>query len=171
LVLVCVLLCASNVLTLAERAAVRFCHVPQLLRATFDLTCKNMKYMYRGLKHGSLPDDVQVRTEEHWRTEEADAPHRYAWPSPRLASSWETGNREEHRRSAGRRTHLYHLTDWIWGCEQRGLWLIVEAMQRRDYRDAMDVYLRVSIGNAPWPIGVTMVGEPVSPLSRLPPTS
>lgn len=73
--------------------------VAQLLRATFDLTSKNMKYMYRGLKHGTLPDDVQ-----------------------------------------------------------RGLWLIVEAMQRRDYRDAMDVYLRVSIGNAPWPIGVTMVG-------------
>ena len=40
---------------------------------------------------------------------------------------------------------------------KRGMWLIVEAMQRRDYREAMDVYLRISIGNAPWPIGVTSV--------------
>ncbi|KAK3286247.1 hypothetical protein CYMTET_6187, partial [Cymbomonas tetramitiformis] len=41
---------------------------------------------------------------------------------------------------------------------QRGLWLIVQAMQKRDYRDAMDVYMRCAIGNAPWPIGVTSVG-------------
>lgn len=41
---------------------------------------------------------------------------------------------------------------------KRGMWLMVEHMNRRDYRAAMDVYLRVSIGNAPWPIGVTMVG-------------
>lgn len=35
---------------------------------------------------------------------------------------------------------------------------IVHFMQRRRYRDANDSYLQLSIGNAPWPIGVTMVG-------------
>jgi pre-mRNA-splicing factor 18 len=71
----------------------------KLLRATYDLSCKSMKLLYKQFRQGTCPDDLQ-----------------------------------------------------------RGLWLIVEAMQRRDYREAMDVYLRISIGNAPWPIGVTMVG-------------
>ena len=31
-------------------------------------------------------------------------------------------------------------------------------MQEREYLKANDSYLRLSIGNAPWPIGVTMVG-------------
>lgn len=31
-------------------------------------------------------------------------------------------------------------------------------MQVREYLVANDAYLRLSIGNAPWPIGVTMVG-------------
>ncbi|KAG9288893.1 hypothetical protein G9A89_019515 [Geosiphon pyriformis] len=31
-------------------------------------------------------------------------------------------------------------------------------MQKREYINASDAYLRLSIGNAPWPIGVTMVG-------------
>ncbi|KAJ3070328.1 mRNA splicing protein prp18, partial [Rhizoclosmatium hyalinum] len=31
-------------------------------------------------------------------------------------------------------------------------------MQDREYLKANDAYLRLSIGNAPWPIGVTMVG-------------
>lgn len=35
---------------------------------------------------------------------------------------------------------------------------IVHYMQRRQYQRANDSYLRLSIGNAPWPIGVTMVG-------------
>jgi len=35
---------------------------------------------------------------------------------------------------------------------------IVHYMQRRQYQKANDAYLRLSIGNAPWPIGVTMVG-------------
>ncbi|KAI8384760.1 Prp18 domain-containing protein [Radiomyces spectabilis] len=35
---------------------------------------------------------------------------------------------------------------------------ITHHMQHRRYRDAQDSYLRLSIGNAPWPIGVTMVG-------------
>lgn len=35
---------------------------------------------------------------------------------------------------------------------------IVHFMQRREYLRATDSYLRLSIGNAPWPIGVTMVG-------------
>jgi len=36
--------------------------------------------------------------------------------------------------------------------------LIVHYMQTRQYQRANDAYLRLSIGNAPWPIGVTMVG-------------
>lgn len=35
---------------------------------------------------------------------------------------------------------------------------IVHYMQKRAYQRANDAYLRLSIGNAPWPIGVTMVG-------------
>jgi pre-mRNA-splicing factor 18 len=35
---------------------------------------------------------------------------------------------------------------------------IVYYMQKRQYQRANDAYLRLSIGNAPWPIGVTMVG-------------
>ncbi|KAF9466453.1 Prp18 domain-containing protein [Collybia nuda] len=35
---------------------------------------------------------------------------------------------------------------------------IVHYMQERQYQRANDSYLRLSIGNAPWPIGVTMVG-------------
>jgi len=35
---------------------------------------------------------------------------------------------------------------------------IVHNMQTREYLKANDAYLRLSIGNAPWPIGVTMVG-------------
>jgi pre-mRNA-splicing factor 18 len=35
---------------------------------------------------------------------------------------------------------------------------IVHYMQLREYLKANDSYLRLSIGNAPWPIGVTMVG-------------
>jgi pre-mRNA-splicing factor 18 len=34
---------------------------------------------------------------------------------------------------------------------------IVHYMQKREYLRASDAYLRLSIGNAPWPIGVTMV--------------
>ena len=35
---------------------------------------------------------------------------------------------------------------------------IVGFLQHREYVRANDTYLRLSIGNAPWPIGVTMVG-------------
>lgn len=35
---------------------------------------------------------------------------------------------------------------------------IVQALQERRYVDANDGYLRLSIGKAAWPIGVTMVG-------------
>ncbi|KAH9470173.1 hypothetical protein Pst134EA_007438 [Puccinia striiformis f. sp. tritici] len=35
---------------------------------------------------------------------------------------------------------------------------IVHHMQTQEYIRANDTYLRLSIGNAPWPIGVTMVG-------------
>ena len=39
-----------------------------------------------------------------------------------------------------------------------GLWMIVEAMRDRNYLHANDIYLKLAIGNAPWPIGVTSVG-------------
>jgi len=35
---------------------------------------------------------------------------------------------------------------------------IAENVQKREYVRANDAYLRLAIGNAPWPIGVTMVG-------------
>ncbi|KAG0257146.1 mRNA splicing protein prp18 [Actinomortierella ambigua] len=35
---------------------------------------------------------------------------------------------------------------------------IAELMIKKEYMSANDAYLRLSIGNAPWPIGVTMVG-------------
>jgi hypothetical protein len=47
---------------------------------------------------------------------------------------------------------------------------IVHYMQRRQYQKANDSYLRLSIGNAPWPIGVTMVGY-VSALNIPPATA
>ncbi len=34
----------------------------------------------------------------------------------------------------------------------------MQAMQHRNYMYANDIYLRLAIGNAPWPIGVTSVG-------------
>jgi Prp18 domain len=41
---------------------------------------------------------------------------------------------------------------------------IVHHMQKRQYQRANDSYLRLSIGNAPWPIGVTMVGCVTCPM-------
>eukprot|EP00297_Palpitomonas_bilix_P011591 CAMPEP_0113883710 /NCGR_PEP_ID=MMETSP0780_2-20120614/9774_1 /TAXON_ID=652834 /ORGANISM="Palpitomonas bilix" /LENGTH=328 /DNA_ID=CAMNT_0000871091 /DNA_START=106 /DNA_END=1092 /DNA_ORIENTATION=- /assembly_acc=CAM_ASM_000599 len=35
---------------------------------------------------------------------------------------------------------------------------MVGCMKERRYTDALDSYLRIAIGNAPWPMGVTMVG-------------
>jgi len=35
---------------------------------------------------------------------------------------------------------------------------IVESLKKRDYVKANDFYYRMAIGNAPWPMGVTMVG-------------
>lgn len=35
---------------------------------------------------------------------------------------------------------------------------IVHYMQQREYRQANDSYLQLSIGNAPWPIGVADIG-------------
>lgn len=39
-----------------------------------------------------------------------------------------------------------------------GVFNIVKNIQKKEYVLANDEYLRLSIGNAPWPIGVTMVG-------------
>lgn len=35
---------------------------------------------------------------------------------------------------------------------------IAQLMIKREHMAASDAYLKLSIGNAPWPIGVTMVG-------------
>lgn len=39
-----------------------------------------------------------------------------------------------------------------------GLHMMVQSMKERNYLQAYDIYMRISIGNAPWPIGVTSVG-------------
>jgi hypothetical protein len=36
---------------------------------------------------------------------------------------------------------------------QVGLWMLVEHMRDRNYLAANDVYLKLAIGNAAWPIG------------------
>lgn len=41
---------------------------------------------------------------------------------------------------------------------KQALMLVVECCMKRDYLAAMDHYIKLAIGNAPWPIGVTMVG-------------
>ncbi|GAB4848216.1 hypothetical protein Ancab_002883 [Ancistrocladus abbreviatus] len=41
---------------------------------------------------------------------------------------------------------------------KQALMLVVECCLKRDYLAAMDHYIKLAIGNAPWPIGVTMVG-------------
>jgi hypothetical protein len=41
---------------------------------------------------------------------------------------------------------------------QVGLWVMIQLMAERNYLAANDVYLKLAIGNAPWPIGVTHVG-------------
>ncbi|GLT52753.1 hypothetical protein SLA2020_260750 [Shorea laevis] len=41
---------------------------------------------------------------------------------------------------------------------RQALLLVVECCMKRDYLAAMDHYIKMAIGNAPWPIGVTMVG-------------
>ncbi|XP_051120287.1 uncharacterized protein LOC127244040 [Andrographis paniculata] len=41
---------------------------------------------------------------------------------------------------------------------KQALLVVVECCMRRDYLAAMDHYIKMAIGNAPWPIGVTMVG-------------
>ncbi|KAL2634373.1 hypothetical protein R1flu_005852 [Riccia fluitans] len=38
------------------------------------------------------------------------------------------------------------------------LMIVVNCCLKRDYLTAMDQYIKLAIGNAPWPIGVTMVG-------------
>ncbi|KAK6120078.1 hypothetical protein DH2020_046208 [Rehmannia glutinosa] len=41
---------------------------------------------------------------------------------------------------------------------RQALMVVVQCCMRRDYLAAMDHYIKMAIGNAPWPIGVTMVG-------------
>ncbi|VAI01424.1 unnamed protein product [Triticum turgidum subsp. durum] len=44
------------------------------------------------------------------------------------------------------------------GDVRRALLDVVRCCARRDYLAATDAYIRMAIGNSPWPIGVTMVG-------------
>lgn len=44
------------------------------------------------------------------------------------------------------------------GDVERVLYLIMQAMKARNYKKAADAYIGIAIGNAAWPIGVTMVG-------------
>ncbi|XP_021776278.1 pre-mRNA-splicing factor 18-like [Chenopodium quinoa] len=41
---------------------------------------------------------------------------------------------------------------------KKSLMFVVDCCMQRDYRTAVDCYIKLAIGNAPWPIGVTMVG-------------
>lgn len=41
---------------------------------------------------------------------------------------------------------------------RQALMVVVDCCMKRDYLAAMDQYIKMAIGNAPWPIGVTMVG-------------
>ncbi|XP_042517717.1 pre-mRNA-splicing factor 18 [Macadamia integrifolia] len=41
---------------------------------------------------------------------------------------------------------------------RQAMLVMVECCMKRDYLAAMDQYIKLAIGNAPWPIGVTMVG-------------
>ncbi|XP_077210266.1 splicing factor Prp18 family protein [Tasmannia lanceolata] len=41
---------------------------------------------------------------------------------------------------------------------REALLVVVQCCMKRDYLAAMDQYIKMAIGNAPWPIGVTMVG-------------
>lgn len=41
---------------------------------------------------------------------------------------------------------------------RQALLIVVNCCMERDYLTAMDQYIKLAIGNAPWPIGVTMVG-------------
>lgn len=41
---------------------------------------------------------------------------------------------------------------------RQALLVVVDCCMKRDYLAAMDQYIKLAIGNAPWPIGVTMVG-------------
>ncbi|CAA6667299.1 unnamed protein product [Spirodela intermedia] len=41
---------------------------------------------------------------------------------------------------------------------REALLVVVNCCMKRDYLAAMDQYIKLAIGNAPWPIGVTMVG-------------
>ncbi|XP_078442050.1 splicing factor Prp18 family protein [Wolffia australiana] len=41
---------------------------------------------------------------------------------------------------------------------REALLVVVNCCMKRDYLAAMDQYIKMAIGNAPWPIGVTMVG-------------
>jgi pre-mRNA-splicing factor 18 len=41
---------------------------------------------------------------------------------------------------------------------RQALFEVVKCCMRRDYLAAVDNYIKLAIGNSPWPIGVTMVG-------------
>ncbi|CAN8278631.1 unnamed protein product [Cochlearia groenlandica] len=57
-------------------------------------------------------------------------------------------------------TPLFNLcrNKCLHGDIRRALMVMVNHCRNRDYLAAMDHYIKLAIGNAPWPIGVTMVG-------------
>ncbi|TPX41390.1 hypothetical protein SeMB42_g05589 [Synchytrium endobioticum] len=94
----------------------------------------------------------------------------------RMVKEWEDDllSRDDHFKSSqqGRlqittmNQSLEYMKPFFKGLKKRDVPVDVEArlaeichwVQKREYQLANDVYLRMSIGNAPWPIGVTMVG-------------
>jgi pre-mRNA-splicing factor 18 len=85
----------------------------------------------------------------------------------RIAANPNYANTETGRLSASTvRLTAAHLKPLFKKCKrrelpedlQRALFLIARRVKERDYRAAADAYVGVAIGNAAWPIGVTMVG-------------
>ena len=87
--------------------------------------------------------DANVARDEHWgRTESG----RQSAANVRLCA--------QHLKPLFRKCAKRKLPEDL----ERALFLVVKRMRARDYRAAADAYVGVAIGNAAWPIGVTMVG-------------
>ena len=87
--------------------------------------------------------DANVARDEHWgRTESG----RQSAANVRLCA--------QHLKPLFRKCAKRRLPEDL----ERALFLVVKRMRARDYRAAADAYVGVAIGNAAWPIGVTMVG-------------
>ncbi|KAK9139800.1 hypothetical protein Scep_009481 [Stephania cephalantha] len=90
----------------------------------------------------------------------------------RLLNEWiqeldDTMTEAEKRKAKGKQMECArYLTPLFKFCRKKiippdirqGLLIVVACCMKRDYLAAMDQYMKLAIGNAPWPIGVTMVG-------------